>query len=533
MIERTSVAAWMLLFVVGCGEKAKPDQDSSASSEPGAAVSASAAVPDAPPDRSPLPVKVVADFKRLSVVGYKAHDTEGWPFGAQSSKAFRVHPFRDRMIVTQAGLLYTFDGKKLALDPKAVTTEQVPGETPPLGAYEIRRLEGSFPDVLFADAHFYSFMGPRQFSYRDVSYERKDGSWGVVGVLPGAVTAWKDGRTLTLRMGKLESVPEAPEGGVPPQSKPSDAAGCKGSAAAIDAKNLTALSSGEIFLLGRRCDTGTMGVERLGAGPAVLEELPDAPKEPLKTLIAAGSPKSVYVATSGDGKPYVARFDGRAFRSIAVPDSGEVEALWATPDGAAFLITYNRAQKGAPSLLVRVEPDGTVTRFIAPLGRRFRGLWASDKDTAFTAWDNDYGDASVLFSTKPEVIFGTPPASFSEEAPASPGADAPPSEMASLPMPAYTDACKTPFVFLYDVSPKAPPNFDFPTTRKAISTFPNLSEIKLVEFVYEKKKKLGASVPSAEVGRALITQVVRNMKDESPELSCYEPKEGLREIRLP
>ncbi len=532
MIERSVVTAWMLLLAVGCGEKT-PGQGSAASSDPAGAVASSSAAPDAPPDRSPVPVKVVADFKRLSVVAYKSHDTEGWPFGAQSSKAFRVHPFRDRMIVTQAGHVYTFDGKKLTLDPKAVTTEEVPGNTPPLGAYEIRRLEGTWPDVLYADAHFYSFMGPRQFSYRDVSYERRNGTWGVIGASPGAVTTWKDGRTLTLRMGKLESVPEAPEGGIPPQTKAGDAPGCKGSPAALDAKNLTALSSGEIFLLGRRCDTGTMGVERLGAGPSVLEELPDPPKEPLKTLIAAGSTKSVYVATSGEGKPYVARYDGRAFRSIAVPDAGEVEGLWATPDGAAFLITYNRTQKGAPTLLVRIETDGTVTRFIAPRGRRFRGLWASDKDTAYTAWDDDYGEASVLFSTKPDVISGAPPASFSEEAPASSGSDAPPPEMASLPMPAYTDGCRTPFVFLYDVSPKAPPNFDFPTTRKAISTFANLSEIKLVEFVYEKKKKLGAVVPSAEVGRALMTQVVRNMKDENPELSCYEPKEGVREIRLP
>jgi hypothetical protein len=532
MIERAAVLASLFVLAAGCGEKAKPDQGNTASSDPGAAVSASAAVPDAPPDRSPVPVKLVADFKRLNVVAFLQHNTEGWPFGAQASKAFRVHAFRDRMIVTQAGHVYTFDGKKLTLDPKAVTTEQEPGLTPLLGAYEIRRLEGIWPDVLYADAHFYSFMGPRQFSIRDVSYERRDGKWGTVGVLPGAVSAWKDGRTLALRMGKLESVPEAPEGGIPPQSKPGDAPGCKGSAAAIDAKSLTALSSGEIFLLGRRCDNGTMGVERLGAGPAVLEELPDAPKEPLKTLIAAGSPKSVYVATSGTERPYVARFDGRAFRSIAVPDAGEVEGLWATPDGAAFLITLNRAQKDSPTLLVRIEADGTVTRFIAPRGRNFHGIWASDKDTAYTAWYRE-GEASVLFSTKPDVILGSPPASFSEEAPASPGIDAPPPEIASLPMPAYTDACKTPFVFLYDVSPKAPPNFDFPTTRKAISTFPKLSEIKLVEFVYEKKKKLGASVPSAEVGRALMKQVVENMKDESPVLVCYEAKEGVREIRLP
>ena len=46
------------------------------------------------------------------------------------------------------------------------------------------------------------------------------------------------------------------------------------------------------------------------------------------------------------------------------------------------------------------------------------------------------------------------------------------------------------FSFLSDVSPKVPPNYDVPTTRKAIATFANLSEIKLVEFVYEKKKKL-------------------------------------------
>ncbi|NUO53153.1 MAG: hypothetical protein HOV80_30255 [Polyangiaceae bacterium] len=92
------------------------------------------------------------------------------------------------------------------------------------------------------------------------------------------------------------------------------------------------------------------------------------------------------------------------------------------------------------------------------------------------------------------------------------------------------DGCTTPFVFLYDVSPKSEPNYSFPTTRKALSTFDKLDRIGLVEFD-ENGRRLGITVPDKALGEAVIAHVVANMKDEKPRLICYQPK-APRTIKL-
>lgn len=83
--------------------------------------------------------------------------------------------------------------------------------------------------------------------------------------------------------------------------------------------------------------------------------------------------------------------------------------------------------------------------------------------------------------------------------------------------------CKTPFVYLYEVSWKNDSKYTYPTTRKALSTFPQVSEITLMEY-WEDQRVLGIAVKSKEQGEAVIAHVKANMKDEHPELICYEPK---------
>ena len=96
---------------------------------------------------------------------------------------------------------------------------------------------------------------------------------------------------------------------------------------------------------------------------------------------------------------------------------------------------------------------------------------------------------------------------------------------------AFTPACKTPFVFLYEVSTDNDAKFTFPTTRKALSSFSQASEIGLVDFHESGVRRLGLTVPSKEVGEAVMAHVVANMKDEHPKLLCYEPK-APRKIEL-
>ncbi|MBK9266482.1 MAG: hypothetical protein IPM54_42680 [Polyangiaceae bacterium] len=69
----------------------------------------------------------------------------------------------------------------------------------------------------------------------------------------------------------------------------------------------------------------------------------------------------------------------------------------------------------------------------------------------------------------------------------------------------------------------AQPKYTFPTTRKALSTFPEVSDITLVEY-WEEGRKLGIKVKSEAQGEAVIAHVKANMKDEWPELICFEPR---------
>lgn len=83
--------------------------------------------------------------------------------------------------------------------------------------------------------------------------------------------------------------------------------------------------------------------------------------------------------------------------------------------------------------------------------------------------------------------------------------------------------CKTPFVYLYDVSWKNEPTYTYPTTRKALATFPEVSDISLVEY-WEGRRSLGVQVKSKQQAEAVAAHIVANMKDEHPEVVCYAPK---------
>lgn len=85
------------------------------------------------------------------------------------------------------------------------------------------------------------------------------------------------------------------------------------------------------------------------------------------------------------------------------------------------------------------------------------------------------------------------------------------------------EPCPTPFVYLYEVSWKNENKYTFPTTRKALASFPDVAKIKLIEY-NDWGRKLGVQVESEAQAEALITHIKATMKDELPELLCTEPK---------
>jgi len=83
--------------------------------------------------------------------------------------------------------------------------------------------------------------------------------------------------------------------------------------------------------------------------------------------------------------------------------------------------------------------------------------------------------------------------------------------------------CPTPFVYLYDVSWKNENKFTFPTTRKALASFPEVDKIKLMEY-RDWGRKLGVQVESEAQGEAIMAHIKATMKDEVPELLCFSPQ---------
>lgn len=85
------------------------------------------------------------------------------------------------------------------------------------------------------------------------------------------------------------------------------------------------------------------------------------------------------------------------------------------------------------------------------------------------------------------------------------------------------EPCTNPFVFLYDVSWRNENKYTFPSTRKALATFPDVAKIKLMEYHNGWGKSLGVQVENEAQAEAVIKHVKDNMKDEFPELICFSP----------
>jgi hypothetical protein len=87
--------------------------------------------------------------------------------------------------------------------------------------------------------------------------------------------------------------------------------------------------------------------------------------------------------------------------------------------------------------------------------------------------------------------------------------------------------CTTPFVYLSEVSPETVRDFTFPSIRKALSSFPGVSELSLVDFHgSDGHRKLGVTVTSNAQGEAVIAHVKTTLPDEDPLLLCYKPDDG-------
>ena len=96
-----------------------------------------------------------------------------------------------------------------------------------------------------------------------------------------------------------------------------------------------------------------------------------------------------------------------------------------------------------------------------------------------------------------------------------------PGEAAGTPEPC------TPFVYLYEASWNNDPKFTYPSTTKALSTFPEVASLGLREFGPQYRRHLGITVTSRAQGEAVVAHVRATMKDEDPRLFCFDVEKAV------
>jgi hypothetical protein len=349
---------------------------------------------------------------------------------------------------------------------------------------------------------------------------------------------------LALQDGKL-SVFRGTLAQAPTQSAPPAGTTCPEGAPHVTAQALDARSGAGLLLAGTTCKGGLFAVERFAQGQTkgVVEELPDAPRSEAgkgyRLGVSVGSPKNLAVWTSGAATTdYLALSQGGPFRAVPLPFSGQILGATATVDDALFVLVRPANKRPASDTLLRFV-DGVWTRFNPPANETetsgLRTVFALDRDTALvgTALSARSNTAAALLATYDATLIGAPTDlrivfeldKFKPTAATATASEAPAAPAAPTPLfPTYTDSCQTPFVYIFDVSGNAPADFVFPTTKKALASFAQLSDITLVEVNHQGKRRLGARVANAELGNALIAHVNATMKDEKPVLVCYVPK---------
>jgi hypothetical protein len=93
----------------------------------------------------------------------------------------------------------------------------------------------------------------------------------------------------------------------------------------------------------------------------------------------------------------------------------------------------------------------------------------------------------------------------------------------------FDDTCRTPFVHLYKAYYNNASNYGYPTTKKALASFPEPLELLEVEYVHPQRgwgrdRHLVVKVKSRAQADAVIAHVKATMKDEDPRYFCFDPK---------
>jgi hypothetical protein len=451
------------VLAVSCSKSTPaPEKDRPVAESPApVAPSASAASAEREPPKKTIPTLVPEPFAGTKGMDVTLHAIEGALMVAEGLRVGRI------------------------VEERVEWIGSIPDENQFVGGNRVMSVHGSWPDAVDAQS-----MAMGRVQVPTIYPITGKGVTRIFG--PGGMLAWISGMT---RLGKTTLVAgyDAESGyrfetvrgpTLPIKFITADKAGCKedevqkpygnDEAIAVPFRSIGATEAGTLVTIGNLCDREKAPAAEVWdqPGKSRIIELGSMVKDiGYFPRILRGKGDDLWVESTP-----VLHYNGGKFEALN-PDR-PLKNLFVSPGGKLHGISGRT--------IVRYDEGKWTPIANLPRPMKFTTIVMDDKETLWVAYD---GIARLREAS---------------------GADA-------------ESDCKTPFVYLYDVSWKNDAKFTFPTTRKALSTFPAVGEIGLVEYV-DDGRRLGVTVKSKEQGEAVIAHVMANMKDEHPELICYSPK---------
>jgi hypothetical protein len=444
-------------------EKERPVADSPAPLAPSAAPSASAASAEREAPKKTIPTLVPEPFPGTKDLAVSLHAIEGALMVVENLRVGRI------------------------VEERVEWIGSIPDGNQHLGGNQIASVHGYWPDGV--DVYYTTNEGralqPTLFPLTGKGATRTFGDGGGLGWITGSgrlgkttLVAGFDGpggyRFETLRGPTLVFKPIAAEKG-----------GCKegevqnpyvdGYAVAVPFSAMAVTEAGTVVTIGNLCERAKTPVAEVWdqPGKSRIIELGSLVKDVgyLPRLLK-GKGDDLWLESTP-----VLHYNGGKFEALPALDR-PLRNLFVSPSGKLHGISGRN--------IVRHDEGKWTTIANLPRPMRFATIAMDDKETLWVSWDgvSRLREASGAESERD---------------------------------------CKTPFVYLYDVAWQNEAAYTFPTTRKALSTFPAAGEIGLVEY-FDAGRRLGVTVKSKEQGEAVVAHVKATMKDEHPELICYAPK---------
>jgi hypothetical protein len=421
--------------------------------------------------------------------------------GVRLGYVARLSPAGKSALLSTEKLLLAIEDDRVTIEPPLLE-----GLHP--GMSQFPRVIGTLPNAAWAVEVSYAERTSRTTLSRWTGTEWVGADAALGGKNLVALSSWSNGRTLALVSDdyakQLFFTQLAGPKGAPVPQLPYATRNDYGCVHGIQPSAMSALPSGEVFLVGQLCKVGSdeqtelngYAVERWSPGqaPAKTSALPklsqkDTMEAQISSLIAS-APNDVIVAgtrtpSAPDGQeartqPYLAHFDGQAWHTLPTPPVEGIDELQRAPDGTLWALGNSELwmTQGPASETIAWERVALPRAAAEGSDHAITSFWVRDTDDVWATVGSE--ESSFLFRTKRGAASLTAPSAQAV------------SELTKALDPSAAYDCETPTLVLLTLSRQAPKDLDFPSIRGALRGHDELAgKLQLVEVPFLTRRYLG------------------------------------------